>query len=76
MSGLFSTVTSASGLRGKVVHVQRKRSDGTWSTLASPTTGSAGAFAATFGGRSGAPYRLLFTGGTVLIGSTSVTGHL
>jgi bacillolysin len=66
----------SAGVLGKLVQVQRKKSNGTWSTVATPKTNSAGRLSATLSGRSKASYRLVFPGGTSLLGRTSSAKHL
>lgn len=63
-------------LAGRRVAVQRLRPDRTWATVKTVVTGSQGTVVLVLGGRSRAAYRLVFPGGTALIGSVSLSKHL
>ena len=75
VSGRLLNIGSV-GLGAKIVQVQRKAANGTWSTVAKPKTDSSGHLAVTVSGRSTMPYRLQFLGGPGLIGGSSGSKHL
>ncbi len=64
------------GLRGKVVRIQHKQHNGTWSTVARRITDSTGRLSARLSGHSTAPYRMVFPGAAGLLGSASGSKHL
>ncbi len=66
----------STGVRGQYVSIQRKKADGTWSTVGKPKTDATGRLSRTLSGRSKAAYRLVFAGGTGLLGRTSSSKHL